>query len=87
MEWGWSIFQWIGPRSVGVLLGPHQRPVGYDRKGLGDGDDHLGGDAVVGIIVAGEPVVIVFGLALGPDGHGLLGIGGVWRHEMQTRFG
>ena len=44
-------------------------PLETTRERLGDGDDHLGGDAVVGIVVAGEPVVVVLGLALRPDGH------------------
>ena len=72
-----------GPGAVGVLLGLHQSAVGDHAERPGDRDDHLGRDAVVGIIVAGKPVVVVLGLPLRPDGLWLLGIGRVGGHKME----
>ena len=40
-----------------------------------------------GIVVAGEPVVRVLGLALGPDGQRLLGVGRVGQDEVEPRSG
>ena len=77
----------VGRRAVGILLGLDQGTVGNDDERLVDGDDHLGGGAVVGIVVAGKPVVGVFGLALCPDRQRLLGIGRVRGHEVEARFG
>ena len=72
-----------GAGAVGVLLGLDQGAVGDHAERLGDRDDHLGRDAVVGIVVAGEPVVVVLGLALGPDRQRPVGIGRVGRDEVQ----
>ena len=57
------------------------------KSGFCDRDDHLGGGPIVRIVVAGEPVVRVLGLALGPDGQGLLGIGRVGMHEVEPGSG
>ena len=51
--------------GVGGAAFGDERAVGNRLVGLGDGDDDLGGGAEVREIVAGEPEVVVLGLALG----------------------
>ena len=50
-----------------VLLAGEKPPVGEGLHSLGDVADHLGGELLVGIIVAGEPVLVVLGFSLGPE--------------------
>ncbi len=53
----------------------------------GHSDDHLGGGAVVGVIVNGDVVAGIFGLALSPNLLGLRGVALVRQHEVNALLG
>ncbi len=56
-----------GASPILVLLRFNQISVRDDNVRLRDRGEQFAGDEVVGMIVAGKPVVIVFGFALRPD--------------------
>ena len=56
----------VGFRAVAVLADALELAVGEREEVAGHGRAERGGGAVVGEVVAGEPEVVILGLALGP---------------------
>src|SRR5215471_21029208 len=61
-----------------------QLAIGYDLVLVGRGDDRLAGRFVVRIIIAGEPIVIRLGFALGPDLSRALQVLRIGRYECEA---
>ena len=70
-----------GGRAVGVLPGRFEGAVGDHGQRPVNRDDHLGGRAFVGVVVARDPVPGVLRLADRPDARPALRVVGVGLHE------